>query len=152
MHVWMTKISGNKQKLKTFLNNGCLGGIKQGAFVITFCSGNLPLLMMITGGKFSSSFTVGSSCSGGDSIFISTVFTNTSSIKKKANFYCTCEWPKAAATSKSKNLLIMFGLNKAESLYSELIYAAKNYLYRWLFLAANFPVPSLSVLLVLAVV
>ena len=89
MHVWMTKISGNKQKLQPFLNNGCLGGIKQGAFVITFCSENLPLLMMITGGKFSSSFTFGSSCSGGDSIFISSVFTNTSSVRKKAIFYCT---------------------------------------------------------------
>ena len=90
MYVWMTKISGNKQKLKTFMNNRCLGGIKQGAFVITFCSENLPLLMMITGGKFSSSFTFGSSCSGGDSISISSVFTNTSSIKKKAIFYYTC--------------------------------------------------------------
>ena len=87
MHVWMTKISGNQQQLKPFLNNRCLGGIKQGAFVITFCSENLPLLMIITGGKFSSSFTVGSSCSGGDSIFISSVFTNTSSIKKRRKIF-----------------------------------------------------------------
>lgn len=90
MHVWLTKISGNKQKLKPFLNNGRLGGIKQGAFVITFSSENLPLLMIITGGRFSSSFTVVSPCSGGDSICTSTVFTKTSSIKKKAIFYCTC--------------------------------------------------------------
>ena len=90
MHVWMTKISGNKQKLKPFLKNGRLGRIKQVAFVITFCSENLPLLMIITGGKFSSCFAVSSSCSGGDSVFISSVFTNTSSVRKKTNFYCTC--------------------------------------------------------------
>ena len=90
MYVWMTKISGNKQKLKPFLKNGRLGRIKQVAFVITFCSENLPLLMIITGGKFSSCFAVGSSCSGGDSVFISSVFTNTSSVRKKTNFYCTC--------------------------------------------------------------
>ena len=77
-------------KVKTVLEQWMFGRIKQGAFMITFCSENLPLLMIITGGKFSSSFTVGSSFSGGDSIFISSVFTNTSSIKKKANFYCTC--------------------------------------------------------------
>lgn len=80
----------HKQKLKPFLKNGRLGRIKQVAFVITFCSENLPLLMIITGGKFSSCFAVGSSCSGGDSVFISSVFTNTSSVRKKTNFYCTC--------------------------------------------------------------
>ena len=31
--MWMTKISGmNKQKCKPFYNNGCLGGVKQGAY------------------------------------------------------------------------------------------------------------------------
>lgn len=31
--MWMTKISGmNKQKCKPFYNNGCLGGVKKGAY------------------------------------------------------------------------------------------------------------------------
>ena len=48
-----------------------------------FCGENLPLLMIISGGKFSCSLIVDSSCSGGDSIGISN---KTSSIKRRQIF------------------------------------------------------------------
>ena len=88
-------------KIKTLPEQWMFGWNKAGSFRITFCSENLPLLMIITGGKFSSSFTVGSSCSGGDLIFISSVFTNTSSIKEDGKFLLQM-WMTKGSGNKQK--------------------------------------------------